>query len=135
VSGAAGPRQIVFYGSLLEGLPLADKPDLAALGLGRAGPCRVPGVLYDTGEGYPALTRGVGEVVGELWGPAGGGEPDATLGADVLRQLDAFEGAEYRREAASCLEPAGVAAWVYVWDRPVDGLVLITGGDWRAWIA
>lgn len=87
--GAPAPlRHIVFYGSLMEGLTLPGKPDLAALGVTRVGPCRVHAALWDTGHGYPALTRpgdpAAGEVLGELWELA-----DA---ARALPPLDAFEG-------------------------------------------
>lgn len=139
-AGEAGPlRHIVFYGSLMEGLTLPGKPDLAALGAARVGPCRVRAALWDTGLGYPALTRpgdpAAGEVRGELWRLA---DP-----ARALPQLDAFEGlhdggadgSEYRRVAVRTVAPAGVEAWIYVWNGPTAGMALVEDGDWRARLA
>lgn len=133
--GADGDlRSIVFYGSLLTGLDQLGKPDLKALGVRLVGPCRVRGLLYDTGLGWPALLEGEGEVRGELWQV---GNPAA-----VLPVLDEFEeivpgdpaASPYRRIAVTCLEPAGLRAWIYVWNRPVDGLAPVAHGDWRAWL-
>ena len=140
MSGAPGPlRHIVFYGSLMEGLTLPGKPDLAALGVTRVGPCRVQAELWDTGLGYPALTRpgdaAAGEVHGELWELA-----DA---AHALPVLDAYEGlhdggadgAEYLRVPVPCVEPAGVEAWIYIWNGATDGMSRVTDGDWRGRLA
>lgn len=138
-AGSAPPEPIVFYGSLMEGLTLAGKPDLAALRAARVGACLVRGVLWDTGNGHPCLTRAgdpeAGVVVGELW----------TLRdpARALAALDAFEGtvpgddaaSEYLRVRTQCLgaglQPEGVPVWIYVWNRPTDGMEMVRGGDWR----
>lgn len=133
------PELIVFYGSLMEGLTLAGKPDLTALGAARIDRCLVRGVLWDTGNGHPAMTRAgdpeAGVVVGELWALE---EPERALAA-----LDAFEGvvpgdddaSEYLRVRTQCLgaglQPAGVPVWIYVWNRPTAGMELVRGGDWR----
>lgn len=138
---AAGraPDLIVFYGSLMEGLTLPGKPDLGALGARRVGACTIPAALWDTGLGYPALTRAgdpaAGTVHGELWALA---DPSR-----ALAPLDAFEGvrpgddaaSEYLRVRVRCLDPAGTEAWVYVWNGPLDGLERIPGGSWREHLA
>lgn len=128
-------RLIVFYGSLMTGLTLQGKPDLAALGVTLVGPCRVRAELWDTGLGYPALTRpgdpAAGEVLGELWELADPGR--------ALPVLDAFEslhdsdeaGSDYLRRAVGCVEPTGVEAWIYVWNGLTDGMSRVTDGDWR----
>ena len=105
----------------------------------RVGPCRVRAELWDTGLGYPALTRpgseAAGEVRGELWQLA---DPAAALPA-----LDAFEslydgdeaGSDYLRAIVRCVEPVGVEAWIYVWNGSTDGMARVAGGDWREWLA
>lgn len=135
MAAGGAPELIVFYGSLMEGLTLPGKPDLDALGATRIGPCAIPAALWDTGLGYPALTRAgdpaAGTVHGELWALA-----DPAL---ALPPLDAFEGvrpgddpaSEYLRVRVRCLDPAGTEAWVYVWNGPLDGLVHLPGGSWR----
>lgn len=132
-------RQIVFYGTLMEGLGLPGTPDLAALGVTRSGPCRLHAELWDTGLGYPALTRPgdatAGEVLGELWQLA---DPDRTLPL-----LDAYEslhdgdeaGSDYLRRVVRCVEPAGVEAWIYIWNGLTDEMSRVTDGDWRGRVA
>lgn len=108
----------------------------AGPGLRRVGPCRVPGVLFDLGA-YPALR------------PAGGardvvcGELHAIVDPAVLERLDAFEGydpndpagSEYRRERITLLEPPGLVAWIYVYQRSPDPTRRIAAGDWRTHLA
>ena len=122
----------------MSGLALRGKPDLATLGVTRAGPGRVRAHLWDTGLGYPALTgpcgEAAGEVRGELWQLA---DPDRALPV-----LDAFEGlyaddqagSDYLRHRVACVEPAGVEAWIYVWNGPTAGMTRVDDGDWRAWL-
>jgi len=130
------PALIVFYGSLMDGLTLTGKPDLAALAARRLEPCSFRGTLWDTGRGHPCLTAlgagHAGTVHGELWELA---DPDAALAV-----LDAFEGtipgddvaSEYLRQRVTCSDPAGVEAWIYTWNRPTDGFTRLAGGSWRA---
>jgi gamma-glutamylcyclotransferase (GGCT)/AIG2-like uncharacterized protein YtfP len=113
----------------------------ARAGLAYLGPCRIPGrillVVADHGGApfpHPALVDAPGrEVQGELFradGPA------------VLAALDAYEdfrpadpgGSMYLRRLLPVAPAAGppVQAWVYVWNRPAEGLAEIAGGDWRA---
>ncbi|HEX5402984.1 MAG TPA: gamma-glutamylcyclotransferase [Pseudonocardiaceae bacterium] len=78
----------------------------------------LPGTLYDTGLGFPALLREAGEVPGwtlRLRSPA-----------DALPALDAYEGAGYRR--IRVVDSTGRLCWTYQWTDPVDGFVRLTGG-------
>ena len=130
-------QSIVFYGTLMEGLGLPGKPDLAALGATRVAPCRVHAALYDTGLGYPALVAAgeaaAGTVTGELWELA---DPER-----ALPLLDEYESvypadtsaSEYVRLRVRCLEPAGGEAWIYAWNGSTDGMTRVADGDWRAW--
>lgn len=120
---------IVLYGSLMRGLG-----PLEALGLTTrlrfAGPCRCPGELFDLGD-YPGLRPGSASVVGEL---------HAVLDASAFETLDQFEDYDpdsprtslYLRERRELLEPAGVTAWVYVYNHVPDAAQRIPDGDWRA---
>jgi len=120
-----------FYGTLMSGLPArAGRPDLAPY-VEHVGSCVIPGSLYDVGP-YPALVLGGGESVvrGELW---------RTVAPEALAVVDAWEGYEFEREnqapyvrrSVRLVEP-DVDAWVYAWNQPLDGLVPIESGDWRA---
>ena len=86
-------------------------------------PARMAGVLYDLGR-YPGMVRGgsgwvSGEVV-RLRDP----EP-------MFRQLDAYEGGEFRRVPARAITRTRVVGcWVYVYDGPRCGNVRIPGGDY-----
>jgi gamma-glutamylcyclotransferase (GGCT)/AIG2-like uncharacterized protein YtfP len=138
------PDRLVVYGSLMRDLPSATgerDPDLLdRLGVGaflrRVGPCRVGGVLFDLGA-YPALRRSphdAGSVCGELY---------TILDPAVLAVLDDFEGYDPRnasgsdslRERVELLEPRGLDAWVYVYNRATDPISRIASGDWRAHLA
>lgn len=114
---------------------LLDRLGVGA-GLRRVGSCRVGGRLFDLGA-YPALRRSpqdTGSVCAEL---------HAILEPDVLAVLDAFEGydprnaagSDYLRERVELLEPRGVSAWIYVYNRAPDPILRIESGDWRAHLA
>ncbi len=69
-------------------------------------PARVPGTVYDTGLGWPALLLD------------GGGTAEGTLiplrdPAELLPVLDRYEGPDYRRTRLVTAD--GDAAWAYVW--------------------
>ena len=105
----------------------------------RVGPCRVHGELWDTGLGYPALTRpgdpAAGEVLGELWELA-----DAARALPVLDEYESLAdsdaaGSEYLRSVVRCIEPAGAEAWIYLWNGSTDGMSRVTDGDWRGRLA
>ncbi|HEV7650386.1 MAG TPA: gamma-glutamylcyclotransferase family protein [Actinophytocola sp.] len=74
---------------------------------------RLPGTLYDTGFGYPALrlaaASGVPGWLVELAAPAA-----------ILSTVDEYEGAGFRRVRVTV--DGGTQAWTYVWTGPVDGM-------------
>ncbi len=123
------PSRIAFYGTLRRGeagyhqLGLAK--ELRFLGTGG-----VPGLLYDLGP-YPALVRGEGVVVAELFEV-----PDDR----ILKALDHFEGFDpmnpetslFVRRETNLTDGSGVA-WVYYFgagERLPAGAMLIPSGDW-----
>jgi gamma-glutamylcyclotransferase (GGCT)/AIG2-like uncharacterized protein YtfP len=71
---------------------------------------------------------GRGRVVGELY---------ALLDPEVLADLDEYEecyplapsSSEYVRRVARLIEP-DVDAWVYYYNRPVEGQARVASGDW-----
>jgi gamma-glutamylcyclotransferase (GGCT)/AIG2-like uncharacterized protein YtfP len=92
------------------------------------GEARIHGRLYDLGD-YPGLVLGGEDIVhGEvidfddaaLWAPL-----DAYEECDP----DQPETSEYRRIEIDLLD-AGGRAWVYVFNRPVEGLTPIASGVW-----
>lgn len=133
---------LVVYGSLMRGLPAPEfgRDLLDQLGIGdglrRVGVCRVPGALFDLGR-YPALRPARSDtdsVCGEL---------HAILDPRALGVLDAFEGfdpqdpagSDYLRERIELLEPRGLCAWIYVYNREPDASRRVMPGDWRAHLA
>lgn len=132
-SGGGDPTGRLFtYGTLRAGAgtpePVAGLLREAAERLGRG---RIDARLFDAG-GFPAaLPAAKGRVVGDLFRlrrPGG-----------VLAALDRYEGCDgdrslFRREVLPVRRPDGgiVSAWVYVWNRPVEGLPEIPSGDWLA---
>jgi gamma-glutamylcyclotransferase (GGCT)/AIG2-like uncharacterized protein YtfP len=77
----------------------------------------LPGALYDTGHGYPALSLDDGPgVPGWI----------VELSAD-WSVLDAYEGPEYQRVR---VRVDGVECWTYVWIDGFEGMRLLEG----AWL-
>ncbi len=74
--------------------------------------------LYSPGH-YPGAVPGNGTVHGEVY----------RIDNATLAELDALRtgGGEYARQLIQT--PYG-SAWMYVYQRPVDGLKLIESGDW-----
>lgn len=74
--------------------------------------------LYSLGH-YPGAVPGNGTVHGEVY----------RIDNATLAELDALRtrGGEYARQLIQT--PYG-SAWMYVYQRPVDGLKLIESGDW-----
>ena len=97
-----------------------------------ARPARMPGALYDTGLGYPALQLGEGPGVA-------GWVVHLDEPARALAALDDYEGTEYRRLRVAL--PGGMWCWTYVWVNSIEGLRMLTapwGGadafsEVRAW--
>lgn len=129
----ADPEGRLFvYGTLRSG---AETPGAVAALLrreaGRAVPARIRARLFDAG-GFPAAVPWEGsEVVGELLRLR---RPEPTLAV-----LDRYEGCGgedplFRRATAAVRREDGDrgTAWVYFWDRPVEGLREIPSGDWLA---
>lgn len=85
-------------------------------------PARLPGTLYDTGRGFPALVLdGGGDTPGmlvTLRDPAG-----------VLPALDAYEGPDYRRVRRTLAD--GTVCWVYAWTAATTGFRPLPAG-WPA---
>ena len=74
--------------------------------------------LYSLGH-YPGAVPGNGTVHGEVY----------RIDNATLAELDALRsrGGEYARQLIQT--PYG-SAWMYVYQRPVDGLTLIESGNW-----
>jgi gamma-glutamylcyclotransferase (GGCT)/AIG2-like uncharacterized protein YtfP len=114
------PATVFVYGTLQPGQPAwrLVEPELA----GEPVPATVPGTLYDTGLGYPALRLGDGPGVPGYLLPLA--SPRRALPA-----LDRYEGEEYRR--VRTMLPDGQVAWTYLWTEPVRGMQVLTSG-WAA---
>ncbi len=141
------PEYIFVYGTLRKGMghPLNRALEAHAT---HAGPGCFAGKLYDLGS-YPAAVpyndnrvphHEGGMVTGDLYRLH---RPER-----ILPLLDRYEGctdidgsgADYRREACRVQrmplpdgnKPDGesVRAWIYLYNRPTDGLKIIPGGDY-----
>jgi gamma-glutamylcyclotransferase (GGCT)/AIG2-like uncharacterized protein YtfP len=127
------PRHLFAYGTLQP--PFAPAAVLRRLRDARAiGAATVRGTLYDLGR-YPGLVRDAtgrrrvrGTVI-ELPRP-----PRAEV---LLRWLDRYEGAAFRRER--CIARIGqrrLACWAYVLRHPPGPRArLIGGGEWNPFLA
>ena len=78
---------------------------------------RIPGALYDTALGYPALRLGAGPGVS-------GWVIHLAEPASALSELDGYEGTEYRRIRIAL--PGGLLCWTYVWVNSIEGLRMLT---------
>ena len=140
------PVHLAAYGTLMTGEVNALSPRTRAR-LDSVGRCRIPGAMVRVwnGEGavridYPGLVAREGSFVsGELFLI---GDNDAEA-ADVLAGLDVYEdcrpddpaGSYYARRLTEVVTADGdapVVAWVYYFNRPVEGLEPIADGRWRA---
>ncbi|HEX6360063.1 gamma-glutamylcyclotransferase [Actinophytocola sp.] len=118
VTGAPAPAEfpsrVFVYGTLQPHAEAWRRLERHATGAHEA---RMPGALYDTGRGYPALRLGDGPGVAgwvvELANPA-----------TALAELDEYEGGEYRRIRVAL--PGGLQCWTYKWVNSVDGLRMLT---------
>lgn len=111
------PDSVAVYGTLQRGASAWHL--LEPLVVGYEQPTILPGSLYDTGKGYPALVPGEGPGVPaqvfQLREPA-----------SALPVLDRYEGPEYERVPMRL--DSGTACWVYVWLSSVTGLRLLPNG-------
>jgi gamma-glutamylcyclotransferase (GGCT)/AIG2-like uncharacterized protein YtfP len=89
------------------------------------GHARIPGRLFRVAH-YPGLA---GPQAASEWVK---GDVFEGVTAEMFQRLDDYEGAEYRRELAAVTMEDGksLAAYVYLYLPPTDGLELIEGGDW-----
>jgi len=97
-----GPFIHIFvYGTLRRGVaasPLMERCELV-------GPATVTGTLYDIDGEFPALVlAGNGRVHGEVW----------RCPADILPELDRYEGIDDRLFRRVALRAGGIACWTYV---------------------
>jgi gamma-glutamylcyclotransferase (GGCT)/AIG2-like uncharacterized protein YtfP len=121
----------VFYGLLKQGA--AGAP--AALDLAGAGtfgaPCHFKGAMYDLG-GFPGVVDGDGLCHGVRW---------QVRDAGVVPAMDAFEDVTddpatslYVRVRVGLFDaagaPTGEQAWIYWYNRPVEGLPRVPDGNW-----
>jgi gamma-glutamylcyclotransferase (GGCT)/AIG2-like uncharacterized protein YtfP len=129
---------VLLYGSLCR-----NQPAHKELGLDRSlrfvGLRTVPGTLYDLGD-YPGLVAGTGTVRAELY---------RIDDASILPRLDAFEGYDQASPSASPYRRAvlrvprcsqrwlpwlarrwTVAAWIFLYNGPVEGRPRIAAASW-----
>lgn len=110
------PRRLFVYGTLRPGS--SHWPMLEPHTAGEPRRARLPGTLFDTGFGYPALRLGDGPGVS-------GWVVELATPAATLSTVDEYEGAEYRRVRATLR--GGTQAWTYVWVGTFDGMRELTG--------
>jgi gamma-glutamylcyclotransferase (GGCT)/AIG2-like uncharacterized protein YtfP len=109
------PGRVFVYGTLQPGA--SDWWRLAQHASGEPRAAALPGTLFDTGLGYPALRLGEGPGVS-------GWVVDLARPATGLSTLDEYEGAEYRRVRVAL--PGGQLCWTYVWAGGFEGLRMLT---------
>ncbi len=121
----------VFYGLLKQGA--AGQPaDLPLATAGAFGPpCRFRAHMVDLG-GFPGVVDGDTLCHGVRW---------EIRDVSILPAMDAFEDVTddpatslYLRKRIALCDEAGTAtgetAWIYWYNRPVEGLSLVPDGDW-----
>ena len=121
----------VFYGLLKQGA--AGQPgELDLAGAGEFGaPCRFRGRMVDLG-GFPGVVAGDVLCHGVRW---------RVRDAGIVPAMDAFEDVTedpatslYLRVKVPLLDDAGAAtgetAWIYWYNRSVDGFVPVQDGNW-----
>lgn len=90
----------------------------------------VQGVLYDIGE-YPGLMLSNNlnaQVKGEVF--------QLKNPHKLIKELDAYEGSEYRKVIASVYLKDGtkLKSWIYVFCLPTDSYVCIESGDYMSYL-
>lgn len=119
---------LAVYGTLKRefNLPIMKKVGTAVT---YAGKCIIPGTMYNF-ERYPALVPGEGKVYGELF---------KLQNESVLKILDAYEAVDnqhkewpgFKRSKINLIEPK-TAAWIYIYTGSLDGVEIVTSGEWHA---
>jgi gamma-glutamylcyclotransferase (GGCT)/AIG2-like uncharacterized protein YtfP len=132
---AAMPDHLFVYGTLRAD---AGGPAHARLmrGVRPVGRATIAGVLYDAGR-YPAAVPSddaSARITGELYAV------DADAADALLAALDDYEGVDAAHPARSLFvrrvtetereDGMRITAWVYFYNRPVDGLPRVVSGDW-----
>lgn len=112
-------QQVFVYGSLRRGMHnhrLMSKAEFVA-------EASLSGFSMYQVSSFPAIVPGNGSVKGEIY----------LVDGATLARLDRLEGHPrmYRRELVT-VQAGDVLAqvWVYVWQRPVSGMVSVPAGDW-----
>ena len=117
VSLGESMSKVFVYGSLLRGESnhrVLGGSKMVGIGL-------LPdAVMYDLGS-YPAVVRGEGCVVGEVY----------EVTTDVLRALDRLEGHPHFYRRTECVLDDGEAVETYLFTRRPGGGV-VSGGSWRS---
>lgn len=109
------PGRVFVYGTLQPGASDWWRLEPHATGKPRA--ANLPGTLFDTGLGYPALRLGDGPGVS-------GWVVDLARSTATLSILDEYEGVEYHRVRVAL--PGGLLCWTYVWTGSFTGLRMLT---------
>ncbi|MFI7676205.1 gamma-glutamylcyclotransferase [Actinophytocola sp. NPDC049390] len=109
------PGRLFVYGTLQPGASDWWRLEPHAAGEPRA--AALPGTLFDTGLGYPALRLGEGPGVS-------GWVIDLARPTAALSLVDDYEGAEYHRVRVAL--PGGQLCWTYVWAGGFEGLRMLT---------
>jgi gamma-glutamylcyclotransferase (GGCT)/AIG2-like uncharacterized protein YtfP len=106
-------ERLFVYGTLKPGA--SHWRLLEPLVTGTPRPVTLPGALYDTGRGYPALSLGDGPGVP-------GWVVELRAGAQ-WSAVDTYEGPEYERVRVRL--PDGTECWTYVWIEAFTGMRLL----------
>ena len=108
-------EKVFVYGTLRKGASNNWRMEEADF-LGEA---RVRGDLWKV-DWYPGvILSGKGAVLGEVW----------EVSDEILKELDEFEGSEYRRVKVMA-EGGANEVWIYEWLGDPEGLTKVESGDW-----
>ena len=120
----SAPVRLFVYGSLMPGHEAWPLLEIWAEGEARAD--TVPGVLYDTGRGYPAATFD-GAPASVVHGFVVDLDPERAT--DALDTLDRYEAEEYDRIVVRTA--GGVDAHTYHWTASLHGCRPVPDGMWH----
>ena len=125
------------YGTLMQGMGNSFSDELTE-GSEYLGSATVPGRLYDVKGEYPCAvtsSHSPGLILGEIY--------RLKNPVSLFQSLDLYEDC-YPEDASRSLfirtltritasNKQTHTAWIYLWNRPLDGLSLIENGDYRSW--
>jgi|TARA_B110000879_G_scaffold189093_1_gene252283 gamma-glutamylcyclotransferase (GGCT)/AIG2-like uncharacterized protein YtfP len=119
------PDLIFVYGALRKGA----SNDWRMKDARWLGPAKVEGTLLKI-DWYPGLVLGLGGwVKGEVY----------EIGAELLKELDEFEGIElederngeyHRVKREVLLDGSPTEVWIYEWLKGLEGFEVVSSGDW-----